>query len=204
LKFEHISRVQLAARSEGRSSWFRCRRKSETNYFAAAVAAAVVGVVSAAEFFPPNRGSGIFFICPKETNTQIRVATIVANEGNHQNRLTGKKRNRIRRKKAGRKKENLSLGFETERRVQLRVRSATFETGRRCGERKSPLFTSAHTLPALPHTYLLRRVARFSWCVIPKLEKNVPNQHKTYQINTKCTKSTQNVPNDNKISHKIF
>jgi hypothetical protein len=33
----------------------------------------------------------------------------------------------------------------------------------------------------------------FSWCVIPKL-------HKMYQINTKCTECSQNIPN----IHKIF
>jgi hypothetical protein len=28
----------------------------------------------------------------------------------------------------------------------------------------------------------------FYWCMIPKPGKNVPNEHKMYQMNTKCTK----------------
>jgi hypothetical protein len=50
------------------------------------------------------------------------------------------------------------------------------------------------------------RVARFFfWYNIPKREKytkwpqNVPNDHKMYQMTTKCTMWPQNVPNDHKM-----
>jgi hypothetical protein len=46
---------------------------------------------------------------------------------------------------------------------------------------------------------LLSSVARFFFVHDTKTRKNVPNQHKMYQINTKCTKSTQNVPNQHKM-----
>jgi hypothetical protein len=48
--------------------------------------------------------------------------------------------------------------------------------------------------------YMKAGLPVFSCYMIPKLERNVPNEHKMYQMNTKCTKWTQNVPNGHKIS----
>jgi hypothetical protein len=44
------------------------------------------------------------------------------------------------------------------------------------------------------------RVARFFLVHDTKTGKNVPDEYKMYQMNTKCTKWAQNIPN----RHKIF
>jgi hypothetical protein len=48
------------------------------------------------------------------------------------------------------------------------------------------------------------RVARFFLVNIAQTGKNVPNQQKMYQINTKCTKLTQNVPNGHKMYQMVI
>jgi hypothetical protein len=43
------------------------------------------------------------------------------------------------------------------------------------------------------------RVARFFLVHDTKTGKYVPNEHKIYQMNAKCTKWTLNVPNEHKM-----